>query len=86
MYQISPSPQLEYKSLMARLPHRCSIVTVTANMIEQVTHTAATGFILLITFIWRHFPDIFNVFVPDTAMRKPHSWVFEMVNFQLLCY
>ena len=79
MYQISPSPQLEYKSLMARLPHRCSIVTITANMVEQVTHTAAAGFILFYKsyqFIWRHFPDIFNVFVPGRAMRKPHSWVF----------
>ena len=51
MYQISPSPQLEYKSLMDRLPHRCSIVTVAANMVEQVTHTAAAGFILLVTFL-----------------------------------
>ena len=43
MYQISPSPQLEYKSLMARIPYRCGIVTltVTANAIKQVTHTAA---------------------------------------------
>ena len=45
MYQISPSPQLEYKSLMARIPHRCSIVIVTANAVEQVTHTAAAVFI-----------------------------------------
>ena len=51
MYQISPSPQLECKSLMARIPHRGSIVTVTANVVEQVIPTAAAGFILLITFL-----------------------------------
>ena len=49
MYQISPSPQLdlqlEYKSLMARISYRCGIVTVTANAVEQVTHTAAAVFI-----------------------------------------
>ncbi len=43
MYQISPSPQLEYKSLMARVPHRCSIVIVTANMVEQVTHSYSSS-------------------------------------------
>ena len=51
MYQISPSPQLEYKRLMAMIPHRCSIVAVTAYAAKQVTHTAAAVFILLITFL-----------------------------------
>ena len=48
MYQISPSPQLEYKSLMARIPYRRGIATVTANAVEQVTHTAAAVFIQII--------------------------------------
>ena len=51
MYQISPSPQLEYKSLMATIPHGCSIVAVTAYAVKQVTHTAAAVFILLVTFL-----------------------------------